>query len=50
MFVMEGEFLDWYKSRYCVEDPPSWIELAVDFIRTYSTSNEDAKEELLKLS
>ena len=50
MFVMEGEFLDWYKSRYCVENPPSWHELALDFIKTYSTSNEDAKEELLKLS
>ena len=47
---MEGEFLDWYKSRYCVENPPSWHELALDFIKTYSTSNEDAKEELLKLS
>ena len=47
---MEGEFLDWYKSRYCVEDPPSWTKLATDFIRTYSTSNEDAKEKLLKLS
>ena len=50
MFVMQGEFLDWYKSRYYVENPPSWHELALDFIKTYFTSNEDAKEELLKLS
>ena len=50
MFVMEGEYLDWYKSRYCRSNPPSWDELAKDFIKTYFTPNEDAKEELLKLS
>ena len=47
---MEGEFLDWYKSRYYVENPPSWHELTLDFIKTYSTSNKNTKEELLKLS
>ena len=47
---MEGEFLDWYKARFCTATPPSWEQLKQDFIKTYSTSAEDAKEDLLKLT
>lgn len=48
MFCMEGEYLDWYKERCLSGKALSWDEVKVDFIKTYTSSEEDAKDELSK--
>lgn len=43
---MEGEYLDWYKERCLAGNIITWDELKNDFIKTYTSSNEDALDDL----
>ena len=43
---MEGEYLDWYKERCLSNGHITWDQLKHNFIRTYTTSAKDAKDEL----
>ena len=45
---MEGEYLDWYKECCLTGKHVTWDEVKCDFISTYTASNDDAKDELMK--
>ena len=50
MFTLKGEHFDWYMARYLVNPKMTWDELKEQFILTYTKPNDEARDELLRIT
>ena len=50
MFALEYEYLDWYKARVLSNSEISWYELKRQFILTFSKADDDARDELYRVT